>query len=442
MKNRFDVIILGAGPAGLSLASALVDRTGDAVSVLLVSPEWPQPWPNNYGVWEDELQHNAQIARCVTHRFEAPHVVLPRAPHTPRPLQGRAYVKLDNLRLRELLASRFLDGGGQILTASAESIEHEPRWSVVRCEGGEQGARFIRGRLIVDATGGAPRFVERPEGSSPGFQVAYGIHARVERAPRGWLDTMRIMDWIPASGGRGEARKRDEVEKPSFLYGMRLGEEEVFVEETSLVARPALSMRCLKARLATRLEREGVTLGEPLAIERCVIPMGHEIPAANQRVVAVGAAASKVHPATGYQVARTLREAKGLGEQLAGLLARPLHGDELSREAWRLIWSEEQRSRHALFVYGMELLLAMDLDALDRFYHAFFGWPERLWKGYWSDTLAHHEILEAMMRQLATLEGTQRLDLILPAIHSSTMRRRLFDGVVKGAYHAVVARSS
>lgn len=438
MNNRFDVIILGAGPAGLALASALVNSDRE-VSVLLVSPQWPQPWPNNYGVWEDEISQDAQIAACVTHRFDAPQILLPSAPHAPRSLTGHAYVRIDNLRLRELLTGRFIKRGGQVLTASATSIEHDHgSYGRVKCEG-PAGARFMRGRLIVDATGGAPRFVTRHARSAPGFQVAYGVHARVARAPRGWLETMRIMDWTPASGGQREARVADEVKNPSFLYGMRMSEDEVFVEETSLVARPAMSMKVLQRRLASRLAREGVTLGDPLSVERCVIPMGHEIPDQSGRVVATGAAASKVHPATGYQLARTLREAPHVASGLAELLALPLRGDELAARAWQVIWPEQQKSHHDLFIYGMELLLKMDLDALDRFYRAFFNWPERLWKGYWSNTLAHHEIMEAMVRQLATLEGRHRLDLVLPALQSSRMRRRLLDGVFRGALHAALA---
>ena len=44
-----DVLVLGAGPAGMAIASALGKEKLD---VEVLSPNGPdEPWPNTYGIW-------------------------------------------------------------------------------------------------------------------------------------------------------------------------------------------------------------------------------------------------------------------------------------------------------------------------------------------------------------------------------------------------------
>ncbi|MCB0162318.1 MAG: FAD-dependent monooxygenase, partial [Caldilineaceae bacterium] len=48
-----DVLIIGAGPAGLALAAALCDQ---GVRVAGLAPGAPATrWVNTYGIWADEL---------------------------------------------------------------------------------------------------------------------------------------------------------------------------------------------------------------------------------------------------------------------------------------------------------------------------------------------------------------------------------------------------
>ncbi len=47
-------------------------------------------------------------------------------------------------------------------------------------------------------------------------------------------------------------------EVPSFLYAMHLGGNRVFLEETCLVAKPALPFAVLKRRLERRLQAMGI----------------------------------------------------------------------------------------------------------------------------------------------------------------------------------------
>lgn len=56
----------------------------------------------------------------------------------------------------------------------------------------------------------------------------------------------------------GEGMWGTSGEVPSFLYAMPLGNGRVFLEETCLVAKPALPFSVLKRRLQRRLEAMGV----------------------------------------------------------------------------------------------------------------------------------------------------------------------------------------
>jgi lycopene beta-cyclase len=80
----------------------------------------------------------------------------------------------------------------------------------------------------------------------------------------------------------------------------RPGKQRVFFEETSLVARPALSMDECKQRLYERLGHHGIAVSVVHEEEFCVIPMGGAYPKVDQRVVAFAGAGGLVHAATGY----------------------------------------------------------------------------------------------------------------------------------------------
>ena len=68
-EQTHDALVLGAGPAGMAMAAELRQR---GLSVAIVSPQWPAPWPNQYGAWLDELPAWAQGA--LSHTYEAPRV--------------------------------------------------------------------------------------------------------------------------------------------------------------------------------------------------------------------------------------------------------------------------------------------------------------------------------------------------------------------------------
>jgi len=86
---------------------------------------------------------------------------------------------------------------------------------------------------------------------------------------------------------------------PTFLYAMPFSPTRVFLEETSLVARPAVGFAELRARLRARLAHLGVVVTAVEEEECCLIPMGGVLPRLPQRVLGIGGTAGMVHPSTG-----------------------------------------------------------------------------------------------------------------------------------------------
>ena len=79
------------------------------------------------------------------------------------------------------------------------------------------------------------------------------------------------------------------------------------------------------------------------------IPVGGPLPLGDQPVTAFGAAANLVHPATGYSIARSLREAPALAAEMAVILRRDLPVQETARQVWNALWpAEKRRQVHAL----------------------------------------------------------------------------------------------
>ncbi len=238
--RTFDAVVVGAGPAGLALTAALATR---GLDVLLVSPQWPPPWPNNYGLWEDELDDPELLAAAST-SYEAP-AYIDAAGHVAL---RRTYLKIDNSALFTTLAARASRGGAHVAAARALGVEHRRAASALRCED-DRGEFELRARIVVDATGHTPRLATRAGRDDPGFQTAWGavVDADADLVLRG--HDMILMDFTPLGHGDDLA---------TFLYAMRLPDGRAFVEETTLVSRPAVTIDALERRLTRRMTSLGV----------------------------------------------------------------------------------------------------------------------------------------------------------------------------------------
>ncbi|KAF9679569.1 hypothetical protein SADUNF_Sadunf06G0028500 [Salix dunnii] len=105
----------------------------------------------------------------------------------------------------------------------------------------------------------------------------------------------------------------------------------IFLEETSLVARPGVPMKDIQERMVARLRHLGMKVKRIKEDERCVIPMGGPLPILPQRVVGIGGITGMVHPSTGFSES------------------------ELSTKFWKDLWPIERR-RQRVLLFWLEIM--------------------------------------------------------------------------------------
>ena len=121
--------------------------------------------------------------------------------------------------------------------------------------------------------------------------------------------------------------------------------------------------------------------------------MGGPLPLPDQPVVAFGAAANLVHPATGYSLARSLREAPGMAATIKRALAEQPDGGAAARCVWEALWSQEKRRQASFHIFGMELLCQLDVGATADFFTTFFRLPGHYWRGFLASQLSSLDLL-------------------------------------------------
>ena len=312
-------------------------------SVVIVDPQPLAPWPNTYGVWCDEFEAMG-LDDCLEFTWPRANVFLDSTEAGKRELR-RPYGRVDRRKLKRRLLTRCIDNGVAFVEAKAEGVEHGASHSTLSLSQGSSrigsgsgsgsgsgetstsnstastsSSTKIDARVVLDATGHSRKLVQWDQPFDPGYQGAYGIAATVESHPFA-LDSMLFMDWRDEhTRGFPEMRAANQ-RTPTFMYAMPFSPTEVFLEETSLVARPAVGFEELRERLERRLDHLEIKVTAIHEVERCLIPMGGALPRLPQRTIGIGGAAGMVHPSTGYMVARALGAAPGLGDAIVDALA-------------------------------------------------------------------------------------------------------------------------
>lgn len=344
-----DVVVVGDGPAGAALAAACRDH---GLEVVLVGPG--APWTATYGTWRDDVAGLPdEVFATVSDRV--------LAYGARRHELGRPYAVFDNAALRAHLLR-----GVDHLCATVDAHQ-EFSW----------GSRVLTGvgpldaRVVVDATGTRGRFLRRARGRQREptvWQTAFGVV--VPEIPSGSMvepDAVTLMDFRQPTGVDGPVTSAP----PTFCYVVPVVDGWL-VEETVLAASPAVEPDLLRDRLVARLGPEGRDLVmSNSSQERVRIPMNGVIPPRDQRVVAFGAAAGYIHPATGYSVAASLRAAPRVAAAIAG-----------RRDVWEAVWPLPHRRARALHDYGAATLLRFGTHDVQAFFDAFFDLPTDRWQNY------------------------------------------------------------
>jgi lycopene beta-cyclase len=399
-----DVLVLGAGPAALTISSALTER-GLAVEAL--TPTDPQtPWSNTYGIWGEEVDQLG-LAHLLSHRWSNTVSWFAEQPTQ----HGRDYGLFDKQALQQHLLDRGERSGLKWRRGLAAGIDYGERGSLVTTRSGER----LEARLVVDATGHQPVFVRRPLQGPVAGQAAYGIVATFS-APPVDPDQFVLMDYRV-----DHLSAEERAQPPSFLYAMDLGGGSFFVEETSLALAPALSFEVLHQRLERRLAHRGVKVQEIQHVEHCLFPMNPSLPFQDQRVVGFGGSASMVHPSSGYLVGGLLRRAPDLAAAIARGLAPggdtgqgTAEGGRVAAMAWEALWPPEMRRKHALYRFGLEKLMRFPESQLRHFFRTFFSLPSDQWYGFLTNSQPLPELLGAMLRLFAMAPGDVRWGLMEP----------------------------
>lgn len=389
MKNQRDILVIGAGPAGLAIARACARQK---LNVGIAAPDIHKPWEQTYGVWVDELA-NTPYANFFEYTWKHPKVWTgPTAQHL-----DRVYGLLNVPKLQRWLVNEINQSDITVFTGTVKDVIHHTDDSEVLFMNGSS----TRARIVIDASGGSSQFITRKHQPQGSFQIAYGQVVHVDSHP--FKDgEMSFMDFREVPG--------IDTGPPTFLYALPLAPNRIFVEETSLVSQPPMEMDELKARLEKRLLALDIRPKAVLSEEFCRIPMGLNLPRKNQRILGYGSAASMVHPASGFHIAHALTLAPAVAESIAVNFHRSL--DQTVSLAWDAIWPTERIRTWELYDFGKDFLTTLTPEQTRTFFSAFFQLSDREWQGYMSANLSVSELANVMMGVFSRLNTRMRWELI------------------------------
>ncbi|KAL9272224.1 Lycopene beta cyclase, chloroplastic-like protein [Drosera capensis] len=386
-----DLAVVGGGPAGLAVAQQVSEA---GLSVCSIDPSPKLIWPNNYGVWVDEFEA-MDLLDCLDTTWSGAVVYIDDG---VKKNLDRPYGRVNRKQLKSKMMQKCISNGVKFHQANVIKVIHEESKSLLICNDGVT----IQASVVLDATGFSRCLVHYDKPYNPGYQIAYGIIAEVDGHPFE-VDKMVFMDWRDSHLRNNKDLKERNSRIPTFLYAMPFSSNQIFLEETSLVARPGLPMEDIQERMEARLRHLGINIKSIKEDERCVIPMGGTLPIIPQRVVGIGGTAGMVHPSTGYMVARTLAAAPIVANSIVQYLGSggTQLGDDLSDQVWRDLWPIQRRRQREFFCFGMDILLKLDLQGTRRFFDAFFDLEPRFWHGFLSSRLFLPELLSLDSRSLA-----------------------------------------
>lgn len=398
-----DLAVVGGGPAGLAVAQRVSEA---GLSVCSIDPFPKLIWPNNYGVWVDEFEA-LDLLDCLDASWPGAVVYINEQ---SKKLLDRPYARVNRKQLKSKMMNKCVSNGVKFHQAKVVKVIHQESKSLLICNDGVT----IQASVVLDATGFSRCLVQYDKPYNPGYQVAYGILAEVEEHPFD-LDKMVFMDWRDSHLNDNAELKERNSRIPTFLYAMPFSSKRIFLEETSLVARPGLRMEDIQERMVARLKHLGIKVKSIEEDERCVIPMGGPLPVLPQRVVGIGGTAGMVHPSTGYMVARTLAAAPVVADSIVQCLGsggEGIVGEKLSEQVWKDLWPIERRRQREFFCFGMDILLKLDLQGTRRFFNAFFDLEPQYWHGFLSSRLFLPQLIFFGLSLFAHASNTSRLEIM------------------------------
>ncbi|TNE89623.1 MAG: lycopene cyclase family protein [Deltaproteobacteria bacterium] len=375
--ESIEVLLVGAGPAGLRLAAELTSR---GVGVCIVDPS-PDQFEASFGLFAEDLPEDLAPAVC----GQWDHVRFATSAGTRA--VHREYLRLNSRILHRLLQTAC-EGCAWVRARVTSVTQQGKAFEVVL----DTGDRLVA-RRVVDCSGHR-RVLGRADARHA--QVALGATLHGDHG----MKTPLFMDFSGPQDG-------------TFLYALPVSANELFVEETALITDRAPAWSLLEQRLRARLASLGLT-GEIEVHEHCVIPMDSALPDLDSPVLAFGAAAGMVHPATGYQLAASLALAGPFAARLAETLDDPV--ETAARACWDVLWSDEARRVRELRLFGARFVAGLPHADQAAFFDAFFQLPADLARTYLAHDGGLADTCRAMLRMFALLPTRLRWWLVLAGI--------------------------
>ena len=414
-KETCDVLVLGSGPAGRAIATLL---GSSSLNIILADQNLDREWPPNYGVWRDEwdavLERYSNSIKngggnngeCIDREWQVTDCFFGGSfniPTTQRTRLERPYCRVDRIALRtalnqgnyrELRANHVSKAIGVNLYEPVGSLVHDKEGSTLTLRRKDGSESVVRTKLVVDTTGHETQLVLRDTRAAghrpPGFQIAYGCLVEVtddsirqKKIGPYDMEAMTLFDYRTDHFDGDDVALRNAEKSPTFMYAMPLKGNRIFFEETSLVARPAMSFQQCKDRCFRRLKHLGINVTKIEEEEFCYIPMGGALPVRDQRVIGLGGSSAMVHPSTGYHLCRCLMGASDMANTIVKELSSPSPNlDRAAASAYHAIWTPDAIRQRNFAAFGGEFLMERNVVGLRGFFDGFFRLPQELWGGF------------------------------------------------------------
>ncbi len=386
-----DVLVIGAGPGGLAIAAALGK---EKLNLGVLSANDPlEPWPYTYGIWGQEVDELG-FEELLEHRWSKTVSFLGEgsrnsiSPENNFTSHNRDYGLFNKFKLQKHWINQCNEANVTWHRGKAINLEVNELFSIVKTS---RGAVF-KAKLIIDATGYEPIFLNIPKDREIAVQTCYGIVGEFSQPPVE-ENQFVLMDY--RSNHLSEIERQ---EPPTFLYAMDMGDGKFFLEETSLGLAPPVKIETLKARLHSRLKERNI---EILKIDHeengLFLPMNIPIPDLTQPILGFGGSAGMVHPASGYLVGGLLRRAPSLAKEIAiAIKENNYTPKEIAQKGWENLWPKELRRKQALYQFGLEKLMRFEEEQLRQFFTGFFSLSNDQWYRFLTNTLSLNELVSAM----------------------------------------------
>ncbi|MGW0933214.1 lycopene cyclase family protein [Streptomyces sp. NPDC002644] len=297
-----DVVVLGAGAAGLSLAHRLAETVPGRPVTLVEPPAGPlSPPERTWCHWtrgDDDLGPAvaASWPRLRVHGADGRAVTVDPAPLRYRMIRSADFERLVHARLAAA-------PGARLLRATAQEVRDTAHGAEVRCTTPDGGALRLTARHVFDS---------RPLPALPPARTRLLQHFR------GWFVRTAAPRFDPSVADLMDFRVPQPRHGLAFGYVLPLAPDRALVEYTEF-SRTPLSTEAYEAALR-RYCREVLELGAFTveSAEQGVIPMtdGRFPRRAGRSVFRIGTAGGATRPATGYTFAAVQRQSRAVAAAL------------------------------------------------------------------------------------------------------------------------------